>query len=822
MRPQARARPEAGLTVDAHGVITDWSAEAERLFGYAPSDVLGRAAAALLAHPSDALRPAGPDGWGPDRETVEDAAAPLRVRCRDGHWEACSLRIRPTLNGPGAGARWSVTLTPVVRAGRELDGAVLEALFTQSPIGLCLFDDDLRLRRYNSAAEGMKGIFTPRSLGRRARDVWAASNADELEELLTKVRDTGVPLLGFDKHGYPPGDPDHEHYFATSAFRLEDSSGRVGVAVTGVDITARRRAEQRFALLAEASGRIGTTLDVVRTAQELTEVVVPGFCDAAVVDMLDPVLRGDEPDADAARASLRRAGVTVNQALGVEVGDPHLDLGTTSSIPPSDARCLATMDPVLRRVVEPDSSGLGLSGDLGTGNGLFGLIVPLRARGSTLGLATFYRFGTPRTFEEGDFVTAREVTSRAAVCIDNARRYTREHVVARALRRQLLPSRFPPQGAMEIAHSVVTEGTSGDWFDAIPLPGARLALVVGTVVGSGVYAAAAMGRLRAAIHTLAELDLGPDEVLARVDDLVTHITEERGEVLGVRPRPAPGSVAGATCAYIVYDPVTGHLSVASAGHPVPLITYPDGTVEPADLPSGVALGTGDSPFGTADMGLPPHSGIALYTPGLLAGAGAGAGIEDEGTTAGLEELKERLVASRDDPVEDACRATADALLHRGSRHDAVLLLARTHVFDEDQVVTWDLPSDPAVVATVRALVERQLSAWSLDGKVFPTQLVASELVTNAIRHAEGPIKLRLLRDQMLTCEVADGSAAAPRMRHARAGDEDGRGLFLTAQVTQRWGTRYLETGKIIWAEQPLDAESGLGDLGASGLADLDV
>ncbi|GHJ36708.1 SpoIIE family protein phosphatase [Streptomyces sp. TS71-3] len=782
-RTAGAAGPEAGVTIDRHGVLTAWSPEAERLLGYRGSEAVGRMAVSLLAD--------GAVSHGDQRR-----GAALCLRHKDGHVEKCSVRVRPAEPAPDGEPAWRLTLNPVV-LGDATDSATLETLFNQSPVGLCIFDTDLRLRRYNAAAEG-QGIYAAHGLGKRPRDLWPDSNSDEKEAALTKVLETGVPVVGFDSHGFPPGEPDTERHFSTSAFRLQDAAGRVvGVAATLVDITRRRRAEQRFALLAEAGVAIGTTLDILRTAQELTDVVVPEFCDAAVADILDPVLRGDEPEV-IRHAALRRVAGAVNPVLGAESGDPLVDVGTTFPFPPIGDDCLLREEPRLFRVTEPEPSGRRLTQDLGEGgHGLFALTVPLRARGTTLGLATFYRFGTSRTFEDDDIVTAREVSSRAAVCIDNARRFTREHALARTVRQELLPSRFPPQSAMDIAHSGVAEGTGGDWFDAIPLPGARLALVVGTVVGGGVLASAAMGRLRAAIHTLAELDLGPDEVLARLDDLVTHISRERPEVPDATSTPVPGGVAGATCAYVVYDPTTGHLSVASAGHPAPLIAYPEGAVEPADLPSGVALGTGDSPFGTADTDLPPQSTIALYTPGLLAGDGP-----ERGRTP-FQTLTRRLADDRRVSLDEASRTTTELLLDGAPRPNAVLLLARTHVFDDDQVATWDLPSDPAVVATVRSLVERQLSSWNLADMVFSSQLVASELVTNAIRHAEGPIQLRLLRDQTLTCEVHDGSPAAPRMRHARAGDEDGRGLFLTAQVTQRWGTRYTADGKIIWAEQGL-------------------
>ena len=135
--------------------------------------------------------------------------------------------------------------------------------------------------------------------------------------------------------------------------------------------------------------------------------------------------------------------------------------------------------------------------------------------------------------------------------------------------------------------------------------------------------------------------------------------------------------------------------------------------------------------------------------------------------------------------------------------DVALLIARTHALDGDRVATWDLPADPAIVADTRKQVATRLTGWGLDDAAFVTGLVVSELVTNAIRYAESPIQLRLIRDRTLICEVSDGSSTAPHLRQARAFDEGGRGLLLVSQLTQRWGTRQTLQGKTIWAEQAL-------------------
>jgi anti-sigma regulatory factor (Ser/Thr protein kinase) len=460
--------------------------------------------------------------------------------------------------------------------------------------------------------------------------------------------------------------------------------------------------------------------------------------------------------------------------------------------PPYADRCLAELQPYLSRPEEPASERERTHGAPANREEPLALVVPLCAREAKLGVVTFYRFGGD--FDEADTRTAVDLVSRAAVCIDNARRYTREHSVAQSLQHDLLPSRFPRQSAVEVAQSLVTADGGTEWFDVVPVSSARVALVVGSLKGRGLYAAGAMGRLRTAVHALAGLDLGPDEVLGRLDGLVTRITAER-EHEGAAGCP-DGAVVGATCLYAVYDPASGRLTLASAGHPAPVVVDPDGNTHPIDIPAGAALGTSDDPFGMVDVDVPPGSTLALYTPGLVSGEGTGEPAS----------FLADLVSRPDVPLHDLCREVVATLLPGEYRQDALLLLARTHLLREDQFVSWDLPSDPAIVGTARSLVARQLAAWNLEEATFSTQLIASELVTNSIRYAEGPIELRLLRDRALICEVSDGSTTAPHLRFAGTGDEGGRGLFMTAELTHQWGTRFGEHGKTIWTEQPLPGE----------------
>ncbi|MEU8549795.1 SpoIIE family protein phosphatase [Streptomyces roseoverticillatus] len=387
---------------------------------------------------------------------------------------------------------------------------------------------------------------------------------------------------------------------------------------------------------------------------------------------------------------------------------------------------------------------------------------------------------------------------------------TREHTAALKLQRSLLPHDLPSLTGAEAASRYVPadsrSGVGGDWFDVIPLSSSRVGLVVGDVRGHGLRAAATMGRLRTSVRVLARLDLAPDELLARLDDVVGRTAEERAaeERAHGRGGGAPGTggdeALGVTCLYAVYDPVSGQCSMARAGHSPPAVVDPAcGAVSLPGLPEGPPLGLGGAPFQSVELQLPAGSLLALFTDGLVQAPG-----HDAETGIGL--LTGVLTECRR-PLEELCDRTVAELLPGPVDDDAALLLVRTRMLSEHQVAVWELDADPASVARARSVTSGRLSEWGLEDLSFTTELIVSELVTNAVRYASGgPVHVRLIRDRSLVCEVADTGHTSPHLRHAAADDEGGRGLFIVAQLTQRWGTRYIPTGKTIWTEQPLPTE----------------
>ncbi|WP_420718492.1 SpoIIE family protein phosphatase [Streptomyces sp. H51] len=551
----------------------------------------------------------------------------------------------------------------------------------------------------------------------------------------------------------------------------------------------------RLKLLYDATGGIGTTLDVTRTAEELTRVAVPRFADYVTVDLAESVLNEEEPGMNGfgtGSKRMRRAAFS-----GIRDDAPLFAVGDLMTFAPSSPQAravesgLAILVPHLRDSTEWQEVELDPGrGSRVIGYGIHSLITaPLSARGVLLGVVHFWRSEKPEPFDQDDLSLAAELATRAAVSLDNARRYTREHGLAVALQRRLLPRALPAQNAVEVASRYLpAQAVGGDWFDVIPLPGARVALVMGDIVGHGLQAAATMGQLRTAVHNFSTpLDLPPDELLSHLDELATLIDQD-AIASGDRT-----TLTGATCLYAVYDSVTGDCAIASAGHPAPALVRPDGTVEFLDLPSCLPLGIGGLPFECAELRLAEGSRLVLFTDGLVE-------RRDLDVDAGLRLLRETLEGADLSP-EQTCDAVLEALLPESRRDDIALLVARTRVLGPGRVAEWDVERDPADVRRVRAAVSARLTEWGLEDLVDTTELICSELITNAIRHAAGPIRMRLIRDRALVCEVSDQSSTSPHLRYAASTDEGGRGLFLVAQFAERWGTRYTKDGKVIWAEQ---------------------
>ncbi|WP_406457304.1 SpoIIE family protein phosphatase [Streptomyces sp. NBC_01622] len=759
-------------TLSAQGIITGWSEGAQLLLGYLAAEVVGHTAAGLFAEA------AFPDTAWCSMAGTREWSGTAALRHRDGHRVDLALGIRRRMEDDGRPQEYLVTAVPHSDGPAYDWPTMLDWAFAQSTVAMTVFDRELRHPRMNEAAS----------------EEWGTAEVgigSELRRRICEVAELGIPM----RHEVCADEESADRGSASvvEMWPVRDPvRGEVrGVGAVSLDTSEQHRARQRLALLNEAGSRIGTTLDAASTARELAALVVPRLADFVSVDLLDDVLRGDEPVASA--MVLRRiAHETTDETADAPAAEAAVRLGEIVAYPPSSppARSLATGQPLLARGEDAEFSRWMARHDIRSV-----MAVALRAREVTLGVAVFGRRRTA-PFDQTDLLLAEELAGRAAVSVDNARRYTRERRTALALQRSLLPRRLPEQAAVKAAFRYLPAGSQagvgGDWFDVVPLSGTRVALVVGDVVGHGIHASATMGRLRTAVRTLADVDLPPDELLTHLDDLVTHVTAD--ETGSAHNAPDSGE-SSATCLYAVYDPVSLTCTLASAGHPPPVILLPDGTVSLVRLSPGPPLGVGGLPFEATEVELPEGSLLALYTDGLIEARGQELGI-------GMELLCKAL-AGPAPSLEATCDNVLKALLPDRPPDDVALLLARTRALHTDQVATWALPANPAIVAVARSQVSRQLTNWGLADMSFVTELLVSELVTNAIRYGSAPIGLRLIRDRTLICEVSDANSAAPHLRRARDFDEGGRGLHMVAQLAQGWGTRQTALGKTIWAKQTL-------------------
>ncbi|MFF7934397.1 SpoIIE family protein phosphatase [Streptomyces sp. NPDC007940] len=802
--------PTAVVVVNPDGRVGGWSEGGCQLLGWTAEDTVGRPLTDLLAGPAPPGFPASHDA---------DLSGPIALRHRDGHTVDAVLTAQP-LGGPHGRVQGQVVT--VQRWDRR--PVIADRAFEQCPFALGVYDPELRFLWINASSGRVIAHSEAQVLGKKYREVLPEFDRSLFPERddkpytdqLAEVARTGEPARLITV--FRPLGSNYANAWATSIWPVRDAEGKVrAVANWGFDMSAEYWARQRLLILNEASSGIGRTLDVIGTARELATTSVPGFTDLVTVDLFDEVLRGEEPPSPPtisrgepltlSRAARHSATKGTDRPAGPAVPVTHA-AGSVAAV------CMATGRSTVELAVDPGvggewAFGPGLAADPAhwppgnpvvdkaiTAEGLTGRItVPLRARGALLGVVTFSRLDRPESFTADDLILAEQLTAKAAVAIDNARRYAHQSATALTLQRSLLPQRLPCQEAVEVASHYLPAGTDaevgGDWFDVIPLSGARVALIVGDVVGHGLHASASMGRLRTAVRTLADVDLPPDELLTHLDDLVLHFASD------LQPTSHFQTTAetGATCLYSVYDPVSRRLTLASAGHPLPLVIAPDGTRTPVSAQPGPPLGIGGLPFEAAELELPEGSLLALYTDGLVEN-------RERDVDQGIAELLGVLDHTAPS-LDTLCDTVMEALLPEHRTDDAALLLARTRALDPQHVADWDVDPDFAEVSRARQFASDKVAAWGLEETTFITELVVSELVTNAIRYGEPPIKLRLIRDTALICEVSDSSSTAPHLRRARAFDEGGRGLLLVAQLTQGWGTRHTPHGKTIWCAQSL-------------------
>ena len=552
-------------------------------------------------------------------------------------------------------------------------------------------------------------------------------------------------------------------------------------------------AVMRHLMLDGAVRRIGGALDIDQMAPELINIIVPHFCNAAGLVVMESLVGEDEFPSESLDGGQLVRRLAVAHDDGDAAWDAAFPTGEILRYPPGTpyTRCMDSGQPVCEAVSREGADAMAAEwirrpvADLLAGVSM--LLLPLIARDVMLGFFVCVRRVGFRRFDPYDIEIGMEFASRAAIFMDNAQRYSRERATALTLQRSMLPTGLSAPSSVEVRHRYLPGSklieVGGDWYESIALPGARVALVVGDVAGHGVRAAVTMGRLRTAIHTLAMLELPPAETLQQLNELMQE--------LGVREPHF------ATCVYAIFDAVAGTCEVASAGHLPPLLVRPDGTNELLDVMPAPPLGVGTGLIQSRVLDIEDGSLLVLYTDGLVE-------KRSRDIDEGLGRLRDLFgPGSAEQPLEDLCRATLAGVYGDEHRDDIALLVARLRRIPSDHVVSWTLPSELTSASRARSLIRRPLKRWGLADLIPTAELLVSELVTNAVRYAQGKIGLRLVLEGGLVCEVLDESAALPRLRHPDDSDERGRGLQVVSQIAQRWGARRAASGKVVWCELPL-------------------
>ncbi|MFG2074797.1 SpoIIE family protein phosphatase [Nonomuraea maritima] len=657
----------AVAVLDAEGTVTGWTQGATELLGYHADEVVGRSSAFLS--PGDGAQRFAT--WARTHGRLDAWSGLAEFRHRDGHTIVLHLDGRRLTTAEGKPA-WIFMVRPT-STERAAD-SVAEVLIRQSPIATWIWDRELRCVWRNDRARQVQALFRY-GPGMPQENAPARGN-ERARRALQAVLTHGVPVTDTEVV-WPAADGLGNRTLSVSIFRLEGTDGDpVGVCSMAIDIT-QSQARRRVALLSEASARIGTTLDIRHTAQELAEFAMPALADFVTVDLDETVLSDLLPlqrPAATRAATFRRVGMaSVHDELPESLWQPGKPLFVSLSTP--HTKVLYSGRPHFEPELDT-SPGNWLDHDPDRAlvvrkTGMHSLmLIPIRARGVILGVAVFARTVNPTPFNEDDLMLAEDLVAQAALSLDTARRFTRERIAAFALNRDLLPRRLHGGDSLDLAYQYrpagAREGVGGDWYDTIPLSGGRTALVVGDVVGHGVPAAAIMGQLRTAINTLVVMDLQPGELLTHLDDLFDDLDRR-----DLDENDIPFHPLGATCLYAVYDPATRSCAMTTAGHPPPLIATPDGAVTFPELTTGPPVGIGMGSYETATFDLPAGSLIALYTNGLIQRRG-------EDLDAGMERLRTILSDGADLPLGRLCTGVIDAAVGTlPPEDDIALLMART-------------------------------------------------------------------------------------------------------------------------------------------------
>ncbi|MGW2834520.1 SpoIIE family protein phosphatase [Streptomyces sp. NPDC001286] len=801
--------PLAVVVVDRGGLVSHWSTGARRLFGVPKEEAIGRAAVDLL--PVSGVLPEEEDIPEYGAFAAYDGLGPGLESSLDGRFSyPAAGRARLTVPGRGepgrAGDRVDVLwwAYPLVGPGQErllVLAADTARLHQDEP------DDDLAFERIAPGFALHTDFPGAEDLAGRLPEILPSMSVDESARIVAQVLELGYPVLEFSQNDRVPVTPDWGVPRRVQRRARRERAARAvadglpiprELADDGEDLEYAA-VRERLEFLNEVSGRIGTSLDLATTILEVSRAVVPRFTDVAGTYLREQVVAGEGFPEGVPDTTTMWHRVAVEHTDEPGRWDDVVPVGEAMPFPAHTPffQCMTTGEPVLvPRITEEMGHAIASQFEKRDIRPLINhrsmLVVPLKARNVVLGFMILLRHPERPVFNDMDRVTGAELAARAGLVLDNARMYTYQESVADTLQDSMLPHVPPRMPGCDIATRYLP-GTllgrvGGDWFDSVKLPGARTALVVGDVMGHGLNSAAMMGQLRTAVQTMAALDLPPAQLLRNLDDLAQRL----------------GDNYLATCLYAVYDPIASELHLANAGHiPPVLVRAEDGRSELLDLPTGAPIGVGGVPFEAVRVRVEPGDRIVMCTDGLVEVRGEDIGVG----LATLSESAAHPAASMDDACDAIIRALAATFSEagRGGRKDDVaLLMARLNGIDADDVAEWRLSLDPVEVSRARAVVREQLHDWGLAKLAAQTELLVSELVTNAVRHSHSrPVLLRLVRGDTLLCEVDDDDHELPTLLSAAPGDDFGRGLRVVSTLAREWGTSRTTTGKTVWFELTL-------------------
>ncbi|MCM2425363.1 ATP-binding SpoIIE family protein phosphatase [Streptomyces sp. RKAG337] len=804
--------PLAVIVVDGAGLVSHWSTGARKLFGCSKEEAVGRPAVDLLPV-SGALNSAvgdesGLDDFGPELDASLSGATSYPTAGR--------ARLFDDRHGGGADREdgavdvlwWAY---PLVGPGPErllvlaADATQLGSSPDSGPEQDATADSDAHAAagEFERIAPGF-ALHTEFSgadqLAKRLPEILPSMNPAESARIVSQVLELGYPVLEFSQHDRVPVTPDWgvprrderraRQRAAAAAAQLDPQVAAPADLAPDLEYAAVR---EHLEFLNEVSARIGTSLDLARTIQEVSAAVVPRFTDVAGSYLREQVLAGEGFPDGPPDVTTMWYRVAVEHTDEPGRWDDVVPVGESMPFPEHTPffQCMTSGQPVLvPRISEQMGNAIAAQFEKRDISPLINnrsmLVVPLKARNVVLGFMILLRHRERAVFNDMDKATGAEFAARAGLVLDNARMYTYQENVADTLQDSMLPHITPRMPGCDVATRYLP-GTrlgrvGGDWFDTIKLAGSRLALVVGDVMGHGLNSAAMMGQLRTAVQTMAAMGMPPAQLLRNLDDLAQRLGEHYL----------------ATCLYAVYDPIGSELVISNAGHiPPVLVRAADGRSELLDVPTGAPIGVGGVPFETVTVPVAQGDRLVLCTDGLVEVRG-----QDIGTgLAALCESAAHPAASMD----DACDTIIRALNPRGGRKDDVaLLMARLNGIPRSDVATWQLARHPREAAHARRLTRATLRDWDLEEVSETAELLVGEVVTNAIRHAgTSEVELRLVRADALLCEVTDDDHAVPVLLNTGPEDEYGRGMRIVSRLARQWGTSRTAQGKTVWFEQTL-------------------